>query len=153
MRVHGTGRLTVRNRLFLRKYSLRSHTVEGERDLFKISSKDFITPKNRRDVVRHTVDHLPKKSANEDIPTQQYSADVPGQNMQQVSDEQNIEQNSQTQSVAPELPARPVTSVTEPNPTPSSLPLEDTSPCLGRSTRVKVPRKLYNPSTGTYVSN
>ena len=89
------------------------------------------------------------------IPTQRYLTDVPesGQNIQQGSDEQIIEQNSPTQSDAPDLPARPVTPVGGPNPGPSSLPFEDTSSCLRRSTRVKVPRKLYNSSTGTYVSN
>ena len=71
--------------------------------------------------------------------------------MQQVSDEQNIVQDSQ--SVAPEQPARPATPVTESSPARSSLPLEDNSSCLRRSTRTKVPRKLYNPSTGTYASS
>ena len=73
--------------------------------------------------------------------------------MQKVSDEQSIEQSSPTQSVAPEQPDRPVTPVTEPSPPRYSLPLQDNSSCLRRSTRTKVPRKLYNPSTGTYVSS
>ena len=100
VRVHGTGRLTVRNRCFLRKYSLRSPTVEGERGLPRISSKDFITPKNVRDAVGHTVDHSPKESVKEVNPTQQYSADVPEpvQHIQNVSDEQSTEQSSQSSS-------------------------------------------------------
>ena len=73
--------------------------------------------------------------------------------MQQVSDEQNIVQGSPTQSIAPEQPAHPTTPVTESSLARSSLSLEDNSSCLRRSTRTKVPRKLYNPSTGTYVSS
>ena len=117
MRVHGAGRLTVRNRRFLRKYRLRSPTVEGERDLPRISSKDLITSKNVRDAVRHTVDYSPKKSVKEVTPSQRYSADAPepGQHKQKVSDEQSIEQSSPTQSVAPEQPDHPVTPVTEPS--------------------------------------
>ena len=40
VRINGTGRLTVRNRRFLRRYELRSPVVEEEEELPRIKSRD-----------------------------------------------------------------------------------------------------------------
>ena len=45
VRINGTGRLTVRNRRFLRKYELRTPTIKDDTELPRINSQDLRQPK------------------------------------------------------------------------------------------------------------
>ena len=80
VRVHGTGRLTVRNRRFLRKYTLRSPTVENVNELPRISSKDLAAPKSVTETTHHNVKEPRKVVAQHDEPV---SRDLPS-----IADEQ-----------------------------------------------------------------
>ena len=78
--VHRTGRLTVRNRRFLRRYNLRSPTVDNVNELPRISSKDLAAPKSVTETAHHYVKAPSKVVAQHDEPV---SGDLPS-----IADEQ-----------------------------------------------------------------
>ena len=149
VRVHGTGRLTVRNRRFLRKYMLRSPTVGGESELPKISSKDLVgqkaidgaLPKDDGFVARG-----PSESRGLSLNEQQNQSSLP-----------NAETTTPLMHPATSHQELPVQTVQETQftaiPEVSKEQLETSTPPLRRSTRERVPRKIYDASTGSYISS
>ena len=143
VRVHGTGWLTVRNRRFLRRYSLRSPTVENVSELPRISNKDLAAPKSVTDTTHHKV----KVVAQHDEPV---SSEHPS-----IADEQKqnlplVERSDTVSSpVAIEEGPKSPTYIA-----PKTRPIDEKdTPPLKRSGRERIPRKLYDPTSGTYKTN
>ena len=147
VRVHGTGRLTVRNRRFLRRFTLRSPTVENVSELPRISSKDLAAPKPVTDTTHHNVKESRKIVSQHDEPVPR---DLPS-----ITDEQKqnlpLGERSDTASspvAIEEGPKSPTYVALETKPTE-----EKDTPPLRRSCRERIPRKLYDPTSGTYKTN
>ena len=145
--VHRTGRLTVRNRRFLRKYTLRSPTVENVNELPRISSKDLAAPKSVTETTHHNVKEPRKVVAQHDEPV---SRDLPS-----IADEQ---EQSLPLGERSDTASSPV-AIEEGPKSPTYVALETKSidekntPPLRRSCRERIPRMLYDPTSATYKTN
>ena len=64
VKIHGTGRLTVRNRRFIRKYTLRSPYVSSENEAPRISSKDLLKSQKQSDFAKtgESVPSIPEQT-------------------------------------------------------------------------------------------
>ena len=160
VKVHGTGRLTVRNRRFLRKYTLRPSFVAAEPDTPKISSKDLLKPNidSKEKCVRLSVSDqtiqrkspLAESNFKEDCSDSQLQDDASSPKV--YGEEQSktaMEPENDFQIVGPSSPSPPAD--TEPM-WPATMAKgvlgEETE--LRRSTRLKKPTKFYDPSSGLY---
>ena len=158
VKIHGTGRLTVRNRRFIRKYTLRSPYVSSENEAPRISSKDLLkskkvsfaeTGESTPLIPEQRIVHDPPVSLGPGDHTLEENVEVNPPVMLEddaVGTKEVEEQNQVAQSQGPILSndrnAGPQEKVqAEPN--------REMKPELRRSSRMRVPTKLYNPSSGT----
>ena len=159
VKVHGTGRLTVRNRRFLRKYTLRSPFVEAGPYNPKISSKDLLkqAPAQIKRVSFNVVDQPSKgKSPSVEAPHEVECSDLQehdnlSQSKGYTGEEQGTpmerENTAEPHNTTPTMVKGSSTPVIAPS-TPREDPEE--KPDLRRSTRIRKPTKLYDPSSGSY---
>lgn len=171
VRVHGTGRLTLRNRRFLRKFQARkpfitepmvhiepsanpepksSQDVEVESPKQRNVASDFATDPQRRDTAI-----LPSNTSSEAMfprekPARRVETTYPGSpdNQSPFSVDRSI---PETNVVTPEANAPPsMTRMLSPNT--SKLPPAASTPFIPRrSERKKNQRMVYDPATGKYV--
>ena len=151
--------MTVRNRRFIRKYSPRSPYVNSEQEAPRISSKDLLKSQKVSDFAKtgESTPSIPKQKILHDPRVSLGSGDhILDENIEvsppimlrenPVGNKEVEEQNQVAQSQGPifsnDRNAGPQEKVqTEPN--------RDMKTRLRRSSRIKVPTKLYNPSGGT----
>ena len=150
--------MTVRNRRFIRKYILRSPYVSSEQEAPRISSKDLLkskkvsfaeTGESTPPIPEQRIVHDPRVSLGSGDRTLEENVEVSPPVMlgeDPVGNKEVEEQNQVAQSQGPifsnDRNAGPQEKVqTEPN--------REMKPELRRSSRIKVPTKLYNPSSGT----
>ena len=150
--------MTVRNRRFIRKYSQRSPYVSNEQEAPRISSKDLLkskrvsfaeTGESTPPIPEQRIVHDPRVSLGSGDHTLGDNVEVnpPVMLGEDLVDTKEVEEQNQVpQSQGPILSndrhAVPQEEVQiEPN--------REMKPELRRSSRIKVPTKLYNPSSGT----
>ena len=147
VRVQGAGRLTVRNRCFLRKHALRSPTVENVNELPGICSKDLVAPKSVTETTHHNVKEPSKVVGQHDEPV---SRDLPSIADEQEQNLRLVERNDTASSpvTIEEGPKSPTYIAPKTKPT-----VDKDTPPLRKSCRERIPRKLYDRTSRTYKTN
>ena len=145
VKVNGSGRLTIRNRRFLRKFE--PHQLYQNHDL-PSSNHRFFPDVPRNSPLPPTVTNSSSVNKPVQATTEPTNTQIQPNDQSSTSTENHSEIPHLDSSVTPQpsnltedLPAAPMsTSVTT-----------DTSP--RRSVRVRQPKKIYEPETGKYVVN
>ena len=151
--------MTICNRLFISKYTLRSLNVSSEHEAPRISSKDLLKSQKINDFAKigGSTPPIPEQRNLHDPQVSLGSGDLTLEENVEVTptvmlgedpvdtkevEEQNQVAQSQGHIFSNDGNSGPQEKVqTEPN--------REMKPELRRSSRMRVPTKLYNPSSGT----
>ena len=139
VRVHGTGRVTLRNRRFLRKFSPRRDIDYPSKAIIP-TVKDPL-PEYPREVTQAEPTKVDNQSGREDGGTTVRDATPEGQSLTpEVENDKGRD---------PSLQASPPTAPDIPDISDDARSCQ--SPQLRRSSRAAAPRKLYDAATGKYI--
>ena len=158
VRVHGTGRITLRSRKFLRKFALRSPKVATEPSFHAAPQISMDRPRNTAEAgTRINQDTTPTSARAAD---RAYSSE-PARSINLPDLDVHSEQPDMSHAPAVDLPAEPATSTTTTSASPQQVVAEEPKRPLRKSqcsyserlksSRAPSARHVYDTSTGKYV--